>query len=389
MVVENKIGLTEKEVIEIKEHLENSQRPLFFYDNDADGLCSFVLFRRYLDRGKGVAIRSFPNLNESYARKVDELNADYVFILDKPSVDTDFLKKVSEKGIPIVWIDHHNIEGNNPDLMKEDYENLFIYNWAEREDENGLRGAEQPVTYWAYKITGRKEDSWIGVAGCISDHYLPDFVSEFEKDYEEYWKNGISDPFEALFETGIGEIAKGINFGLKDSTTNIVKFQNFLISVKNPSEVFEESGKNYDFRRKYKEIKDRYDSLILKAKECIDGDLLFFEYGGTLSISSEISNELNHRYGDKTVVVAYKNQGIVNLSLRGDNVKEALEDVFFEEEFQGGSGGGHRDAVGARIRSDDLVRFRNVLKIVLEKRKNKGDEDGKKCIGERDEDGKN
>ncbi|MDP2628842.1 MAG: hypothetical protein Q8P15_03010, partial [Nanoarchaeota archaeon] len=199
----------------------------------------------------------------------------------------------------------------------------------------------------------------------------------FEKDYGEYWKPGIKEPFEALFETGIGEIAKGINFGLKDSTTNIVKFQNFLISIKSHSEVFEESGKNYDFRRKYREIKDKYDSLILKARECIDGDLLFFEYGGTLSISSEISNELNHRFRDKYVVVAYRNQGIVNLSLRGNNVKEVLEDVFFEEEFEGASGGGHRDAVGARIRSEDLGRFRDVLKIVLGKRKNNGNEDEK------------
>ena len=48
--------LTNKQIEEIKEHLEKAQNPLFFYDNDADGLCSFLLLRRYLGRGKGVGV---------------------------------------------------------------------------------------------------------------------------------------------------------------------------------------------------------------------------------------------------------------------------------------------------------------------------------------------
>ena len=51
---------------EIKEHLEKAQNPLFFFDNDNDGLCSFLLLRRFIDRGRGIAIKSFPDLNVSY-----------------------------------------------------------------------------------------------------------------------------------------------------------------------------------------------------------------------------------------------------------------------------------------------------------------------------------
>ena len=40
---------------EIKEHLERARNPVFFYDNDADGLCSYVILRRALGRGYGVA----------------------------------------------------------------------------------------------------------------------------------------------------------------------------------------------------------------------------------------------------------------------------------------------------------------------------------------------
>ena len=72
--------LTEKQIKEIKEHLEKAQNPIFFYDNDPDGLCSFLLLQRYIERGRGVAIRSFPELDANYFRKVEELNAYYIFI---------------------------------------------------------------------------------------------------------------------------------------------------------------------------------------------------------------------------------------------------------------------------------------------------------------------
>ena len=70
--------LTQKQIKEIKEHLEKAQNPVFFFDNDSDGLCSFLLLSRWMNRGKGVAVKSFPDLNEGYFRKVDELNADYI-----------------------------------------------------------------------------------------------------------------------------------------------------------------------------------------------------------------------------------------------------------------------------------------------------------------------
>ena len=78
--------LNEKQITEIREHLEKAQNPLFFYDNDCDGLCSFLILRRFLGRGKGVAVRSFPELNAKYARKAKELGADYIFVLDKPLI---------------------------------------------------------------------------------------------------------------------------------------------------------------------------------------------------------------------------------------------------------------------------------------------------------------
>src|SRR3989344_7548257 len=106
--------LTEKQISEIKEHLERAQNPLFFFDNDQDGLCSFLLLQRYLGRGKGVPIKSFPGMTADYFRKVQELGADYIFILDKPIVLDEFFEEAQKVNMPVVWIDHHLTEQKVP-----------------------------------------------------------------------------------------------------------------------------------------------------------------------------------------------------------------------------------------------------------------------------------
>ena len=82
--------LTQEQLNQIRENLEASQNPLFFFDNDVDGLMSFLILRRAIGRGKGVAIKSFPDLKEQYVKKVEELNPDAVFILDKAELSKEF-----------------------------------------------------------------------------------------------------------------------------------------------------------------------------------------------------------------------------------------------------------------------------------------------------------
>ena len=70
--------LTKSQITEIKEHLNNAQDPLFFFHNDQDGLCSFLLLQRFIERGKGFPIKVVP-MEKDYMRKINELNPDYVF----------------------------------------------------------------------------------------------------------------------------------------------------------------------------------------------------------------------------------------------------------------------------------------------------------------------
>ena len=81
--------INEDEINGLRDHLEKAQNPLFYFDNDQDGLCGYLLLRRFYKKGNGVPIKTSP-LDKDYFRKVDEFNPDYIFILDQPRVSDDF-----------------------------------------------------------------------------------------------------------------------------------------------------------------------------------------------------------------------------------------------------------------------------------------------------------
>jgi len=359
--------LTQKQVKEIKEHLNKAQNPLFFFDNDPDGLCSFLLLQRYIRRGKGVPIKSFPELTVDYFRKINELNADYVFILDKPVVSEEFFKKIEQVNIPTVWIDHHFID--KKDIPKfVNYYNPFF---------NRPKTTE-PVTALCYQISKKKEDLWLAIIGCISDKFIPDFYSEFEKDYPDFTikrKNAFCQnsssikcqiscsAFDIFYKSQIGKIARIFSFALKDKTTNVISMLKFLMKVKTPYDVLEETNKNYTMHYRFKQIDPKYQKLLKKAIaiEKKSEKILFFQYGGDLSISSDLSNELSYLFPKKIIVVIYITGIKANISVRGKKVREITLKAI--RDLDDATGGGHENAVGAQIKVEDLEKFRkNMVK---------------------------
>lgn len=352
------MALTEKQVQEIKEHLEKAQNPLFLFDNDPDGLCSFLLLQRYAGKGKGVPVKTFPFLDKSYFRKVRELNPDYIFILDKPVVSPDFFEEVEKVNLPIVWIDHHEIDKSTIPSFVKYYNPLF-----------NTSKTNEPVTALCSQINTRKEDRWLGVVGCISDNFVPEFYGEFLKQYPEL---GVSSnkAFEIFYKSQIGKIAKLFLFALKDRTTNVINMIRFLISVKTPYDVLEESGKNKKMHERFKDLEKKYRYLLEKAlsEKDLKNEAFFFKYGGEISISSDLSNELAYLFPEKMILVIYEKEAKATMAVRGKNVRDvALKAI---SELEGATGGGHENAVGIRINSKDFNSFKNnFLKILNEKKR--------------------
>ncbi len=342
--------LSEKQIKEIKEHLDKAQNPVFFFDNDGDGLCSFLLLQRYLKRGKGVAIKSFPELVKDYFRKVDELKADYIFILDKPIVSKEFFKEAEKINIPVVWIDHHIVDKETLPSFVHYYNPLL----------NKSKSAE-PVTALCYQITNKKDDLWMAVIGCIGDSFVPGFYNEFEKKYPDLSVKSKK-ALDIYYGSEIGKIAKIFSFGLKDRTTNVINMIKFLMKVKTPYEVLEENSKNYTMHHRFKQIESKYQKLLSKAISIgkKQGKILFFQYGGDLSISGDLANELHYLFPDKTVVVIYIKRSKANISIRGERSRKILLEAI--EGLEESSGGGHENAVGGQVRIEDLEKFRENLK---------------------------
>ena len=118
------MALSKEQIVQIRENLDTCKNPLFFFDDDQDGLCSFLQLYRYKKEGKGIIVKTTPKLGTIFVTKVQEYQPDKIFILDVADVQQDFL---DEMKVPVVWIDHHGpFERNN---VK--YFNPRISNWED------------------------------------------------------------------------------------------------------------------------------------------------------------------------------------------------------------------------------------------------------------------
>ena len=342
--------LTKKQIKEIREHLDKAQNPLFFFDNDSDGLCAFLLLQRFAEKGKGIPIRSFPELTEEYFKRVQELNADYIFILDKPVVSDEFFNKAREFNIPVVCIDHHEIDRKIPEFVN--YYNPLL----------NKSKSNEPTTYLCYQISQKKEDLWLAGLGSISDVFVPEFYPGIVGKYPDITIDS-DNAFDIRYNSQFGRIINFFSFALKDRITNVVIMMKFLMKVKSPYDVLEESKENYTMYKRFNEINSKYQRLLEKAKKEVSGKFLFFRYSGDLSISADLADELCYLFPEKIIVVAYDSGVKVNISARGKNVREIILKAI--SDLKDSTGGGHEEAVGAKIRVGDLEKFRKKLENLI------------------------
>jgi single-stranded DNA-specific DHH superfamily exonuclease len=330
--------LSKQDLNKIKDSLENSQNPLFFFDNDVDGLCSFIILQRAIGRGRGVAIKSFPDLDKSYLKKIEELSPDHIFILDKPLVSQEFIEGVKEKNLPLTWIDHHKIEN------KVDSE-IEYFNSSP---------TSEPTTYLAQKVFNRQEDIWLAITGCIGDNFMPEFAEKYYLENPELLGT-IKSPFDCMYKTEIGKITEMLNFGLKDTTTNVIQMIRLLLKAKSPLDILEENVNTKNLHYRHDKLKKQMEIILQKSKKI--KNLILLEYSGETSMSSELSNKLKYDNPDKYILVIYKKQDCGNISIRGIKAKEVLLKSITN--IENATGGGHQEACGARVPIDRLDEFKN------------------------------
>lgn len=331
--------LSENQLKQIKDELDHCKRPIFFFHDDPDGICSFLLFYRYLKEGKGIVIKTHPKINERFAEKVEEYGADKVFVLDIAMMDQEFIDLVN---VPVVWIDHH-------DPLER--EGVKYFNTR-------LNGENIPPSSVCYHVV--KQDLWLAMAGCIGDWYMPDFKDEFCEKYPDLLDSSVKRPEEALFNSRLGKLVMILSFNLKGKTQEVIKSAKVLTRIESPYEILEQKTSRGRFiYKKYEKIKQTYDELIESAvKEASDDKILLFRYEqDKISLTKEVANELLYRFPEKVVIIAREKSGEMKCSLRSGeklNLAKALANALISIK---GYGGGHEQACGAVIKKEDFDNF--------------------------------
>ncbi|MFH2020127.1 MAG: DHH family phosphoesterase [archaeon] len=339
--------ITKNKLAEIRDAFVNSARPLIFFDDDPDGLCSFLQFYKLNPEAKGVIYKVAGPLDAQFLKKVDEHNPDMILILDVAVVDQSFLDKCHN----VYWLDHHaplkrsNVKYYNPMIDSKGKDN-------------------RPVSYWSHLIT--KSSIWLAMTGCVGDWFLPDDLRpEFSQTYEDLLPTEIKTPEEALFNSGIGSLANALSFVLKGTTKDSMTNTKVMTRIKEPYEILQQSSEQGRFIwKKYLKVKKIYDNLK-SAIKVTDDKLIVFTYSeNRTSLTSDLSNEILFENPDKFVIIARIGGSEMKCSLRSSKYKvlEILNQVLKEVN---GYGGGHLHACGANVKIEDFDRFLDLIRMNL------------------------
>jgi len=339
---------TEKQLTFLREELATAQNPLFFYDDDPDGLCSFLILYRMHREGKGIIVKSSPKLDLKFFHKIEEDNPDKIFILDMPMVEQEFLDKVKR---PVIWLDHHqplkmqHVHYFNPRIEKSS--RYF------------------PTTAMAYEISKNPEDLWLAMVGSLADYHWPDFLEEFIEKYPGLLSRGKNID-QALYGEEIGKLVRIFAFLLKGQTSEVNKCVRILTRISSPEEILQQttSAGRYLYKD-FTKTEEKYQAVLEKAKEIKTKEKVFlFTYTGKDSFTSELAAELLYLHPKNIIIVARKKSGEMKCSLRS---REIVISKIIEKALVGitGYGGGHELACGANIKEEDWEKFLEQFKEEL------------------------
>ncbi|MBI4153750.1 DHH family phosphoesterase [Candidatus Woesearchaeota archaeon] len=325
---------------EFRQALLKAENPLFMFDNDIDGLSSYLLLKRFCKKGRPFIVKSSPQVNESFVGKISNYHADMIFILDKPIVEQEFIDNVSAK---VYWIDHHPLQS---EISGVKYLNPRKFN---PEDYS-------PTSFWCYQIA--KQDLWLAMCGIVGDWHIPNFFPEFKKQYPELVKR-CKKPGDLLFKSPLGELIKMLGFLLKGKENDVRRNLYLLEKVNDPYEILKGTTKEGNrLNRYYQKINQHYALLLQDAVSTVKrGKILAYFYTEREhSFTGNLANELIYRYPKKVIIVGRKKNDRLIISLRSSSIKLGKIIGKIIHEFDG-YGGGHDYACACNIPAEDIGRF--------------------------------
>lgn len=339
--------LTEKEITFLRKELESAQNPLYFYDSDPDGLCSFLLLYKKYKEGKGIILAGAPTVDKRFLRKVRELEPDKIVVLDKHKIEDEFVQAVKQ---PIFWIDHHDVIPTTVHYFNPKKQDPTAY---------------IPTSRMAYQVAPEEVNLWIAMVGCLADYYLPDFTEKFSEMYP-WLLSKPADLDTMLYRRPVGKLVRVISFLLKGPTLEVKKSIAILTKLSGPEEIMHQTTAQGKFLwKRFLHINKRYEEIITQIRKNVTSSkLLVYTYGSERwSFTADLANELKSRYPKKVIIIARKKDNEYRCSLRARfPINKAIERALVGID---GYGGGHPQACGAGIKAHCWEQFLENLRREL------------------------
>ena len=336
------MALSEKQYSEIRGHLDSCKNPLFFFDDDQDGLCSFLLLYRYKKEGHGIVVKTSPKIEMLVLSKIREYDPDKVFILDVAAADCEFLEKVK---VPVVWVDHHG---------QSKIENAYYYNPRISKAKDN-----QPTSFMCYNVVNR--DLWLAALGAVADWFIPNYLNKFMEEYPGMAGAASKNPGDIIYNSDLGKLIRIFSFILKGRHTDVMKSVKILTRIKSPYEILsQETPEGKYIHKRYHEVNKIYEPILKEALDAVEqakGKLAVYAYKDDKSaFTSDISNESIYRFPDKIILIAREKNDEMKCSMRSSKINlipiiaKALAGL-------NGYGGGHENACGLNIKKHDFEEF--------------------------------
>jgi len=287
---------------------------------DTDGICSLSLLLYFFKKRNIDSVYTITDI------PIKNLNKHKVMIfLD---ISTDNIKSFSDK---TMVIDHHPFS-KKPEIP--------FYNPRELH-----KDAYIPASYLVYEVCSEIENidekKWVSAVGIIGDK--GELNSEFCKRYINNFEN--KDQLKTISDYIF-------SVDLVDGILGDEKIINALLT-QTPEDIL----KNIYFKYCYNEVQREIENCNKYIEK--DRNIIFVKVKSKYNIKSIIASKLLNKYKD-VIVVAYSeySEGY-NISVRtnipeidiGKITKKAAESVFE-------IGGGHEKAAGAKIKKENLNRFK-------------------------------
>ena len=331
-----------KDLKSIEEWSSVTGKKLLFYHNDPDGICSAALWMECFD-GFELVAREGPVMKPAFVRWIADQDPDVLVFLDLP-VDQEWNKirwlEEHDPELKVVVIDHHIPDRDISSGQTVHINNRFI---------PGLKDKYVPASYLIYRILeGMGKDvrplKWLAGAGIIGDYG--------QKDCRTFFR-GIKGKMNVMKNVS-DLISAAVTLKGRQGAERVLKIL-----------LRERDAKGFLGRKTLalwkgfvdREVKATIDEYRKGKEDFPELGLAMFRVKSRLNIVSVVSTLLSAKHPHKIIVI-YKlsRKGMWKASLRLQDASVDLGTLTKKCVKGIGTGGGHMQAAGARVK--DWEKFR-------------------------------